>query len=93
MNNIKPIITTQVLETDFLHHPFVKKTIDERSRSMYSDTVDSYRYLSIENIVMTNIYLKRGKVCVTIQKYPRLVPGEERLCSSIGGTRHIDFCC
>ena len=80
VNNMQPIISMRVLMTDFLHSPFVNETVYEKFFSMYSDTVDSFRYLSTENIVMTNIYLKRGKVCVTILKYPRLIPGEERLC-------------
>ena len=82
INNLIPILPKYLIEADYLNDPpdYLRKTNDRHYMHLFSDTLDSYRYIANDDTVMTNIHVKRGKMCVTIQKYPRLVPGTQRKC-------------
>ena len=80
VTNLKPVLASKLLQADYLQGPYPQNPTDKNYLLLVSDTVDGYRYLTIDKIVMTNVHVKRGKVCVTIQKYPTLVPGTQRQC-------------
>ena len=79
-DNLIPILPKAALEVDYLYYPYLKHSDGKNDMHLQTNTLDSYRYMSLDGTAMTNVYLKRGKVCVTIQKYPRLVPGTQRRC-------------